>query len=96
MRTAHLNFNSWFGFCNPKLGLYNPRRGLYNPRLELYNPKRGFEFYSAIRQVYVGDLLSFGADIAKFYWAIFWGNMGNGGHYLRNSSYLRRRKSINE
>ena len=89
MRTAHLNFNSWFGFCNPKLGLYKPK-------LELYNPSLGFEFSSAIRQVYVGDLLSFGADIAKFYWAIFWGNMGNGGHYLRNSSYLRRRKSINE
>ena len=68
MRTAHLNFNSWFGFCNLKLGLYKPK-------LELYNPNLGFEFYSAIRQVYVGDLLSFGADIAKFYWAIFGRNM---------------------
>ena len=68
MRTAHLNFNSWFGFCNPK-------PGLYKLKLELYNPSLGFEFSSAIRQVYVGDLLSFGADIAKFYWAIFGRNM---------------------
>ena len=83
MRTAHLNFNSWFGFCNPKLGLYKLK-------LELHNPSLVFEFSSAIRQVYVGDLLSFGADISKFCWAIPGRNVGNRRHYLRNSSYLRR------